>query len=253
MFNNFRYRLNQGEQLIGTIVTLNDPSVVEILCKVGFDWLFIDTEHAPLDMTSVQFLLQAAGDVPCVIRVPSADEASIKKALDIGAAGIIVPQVNSAEQAEQIVQFSKYPPLGSRGVGIGRAHGYGLSFQKYLDNANDSVAIIVQAEHSKAVENIDSISKVEGIDAILVGPNDLAASMGKLGKTTDLKVLEAIDKITKACLAANIRLGFFGISAESLVKCSQTGYNLLVAGIDSLFLIDSARNILRKVKDPKAF
>ena len=151
--------------------------------------------------------------MPCLVRVPGADEPPIKKALDLGAEGIIVPQVNTVAQAASVVRYARYAPAGSRGVGLARAHGYGLRFQEYLDAANESVAVIVQAEHAQAVENIESIVKVEGIDAVLIGPYDLAASLGKMGRINDRAVTDAIDYVTKTCQAAGVPLGYFGISA----------------------------------------
>ena len=156
-------------------------------------------------------MLQAVGDrIACIVRVPGSEEGPIKKILDQGAEGIIVPQVNTAEQAANIVRFARYSPAGSRGVGLARAQGYGLRFQQYLETANERIAVIVQAEHARAVENIESIVKVEGIDAVLVGPYDLAASLGKMGQIDDPAVTDAIEHVTKTCQAAGIPLGCFG-------------------------------------------
>jgi hypothetical protein len=163
----FRTRLVNGELLIGTVVTLGCPEIAELLSAAGFDWLFIDAEHSPLEARDMQALLQGAGaGTPCLVRLSSSQEVPIKKALDIGATGIIAPQVNSPEQAEAVVRFSKYPPQGRRGVGIGRAHGYGPRFQEYVDTANESVAVVVQAEHVDAVQNIEAIVSVPGIDGV---------------------------------------------------------------------------------------
>ena len=249
MKNAFRKKLLNKNRLIGTMVTLDSPAVSELLSQVGFDWLFIDAEHAPYSTKDMQALLQSAGKTPCVIRLVSGTEVAIKKALDIGAAGIIVPQVNTAEQAEQIVQMARYSPMGSRGVGIGRAHGYGLKFQEYIARANEETAVIVQAEHIEAVNNIHSIVKVPGIDVVLVGPYDLSASMGKLGKVDDVEVVAAIEKVTEACLNAGIRLGIFGVSAEAVKPYMKKGYTLIVAGVDTLMLARSANSLLKDLKN----
>ena len=184
----FAERLRKGERLIGTLVSLPSAEITEILSETGFDWLFIDAEHGAFNPQQAQTLLQAAGQCPCVIRVPAGDEVWIKKALDIGGAGIIAPQVHTAEQAEQIVRYCKYSPDGSRGVGIGRAHKYGIRFEDYIKTANENIAVILQAESREAIDNIESITSVEGIDAILIGPYDLSASLGKIGKVTDPEV-----------------------------------------------------------------
>jgi 2-dehydro-3-deoxyglucarate aldolase/4-hydroxy-2-oxoheptanedioate aldolase len=179
-----------------------------------------------------------------VIRVPTGEEGPIKKALDIGADGIIVPMVNSARAAEKVVQLCKYPPVGRRGVGYARAHGYGRTFESYMDRANDTVAVIVQAEHIEAVENIDEIVDVPGVDAVLVGPYDLSASMGKTGQVTDPEVLEAIAQVRTACESAQMSLGIFAGSADAAQPFVQQGYTLIAAGTDALFLINAADNLM---------
>ena len=240
----FAERLRKGERLIGTLVSLPSAEITEILSETGFDWLFIDAEHGAFNPQQAQTLLQAAGQCPCVIRVPAGDEVWIKKALDIGGAGIIAPQVHTAEQAEQIVRYCKYSPDGSRGVGIGRAHKYGIRFEDYIKTANENIAVILQAESREAIDNIESITSVEGIDAILIGPYDLSASLGKIGKVTDPEVRDAIDTVTAACMAKEIRLGIFGINADAVRPYIDNGFTLITAGIDSLFIIKSATEIL---------
>jgi len=240
----FAERLREGELLIGTLVSLPSAETVEILAHAGFDWLFIDAEHGAFNPQQAQSLLQAAGRCPCVVRVPSGEEVWIKKALDIGAAGIIVPQVHTPEQARLAVQFSKYTPEGSRGVGIGRAHHYGLDFENYLDTANTQTAVILQAESRQAVDNIEAIISVKGVDAILVGPYDLSASLGRIGKVADPVVREAIGRIAGKCRAAGVRLGIFGVNAAAVKPYITEGFTLIAAGVDSLFLIKSARETL---------
>lgn len=249
MTHQFRVRLINGELLIGTMLTLSCPEIAEVVTGVGFDWLFLDAEHSSFEARDMQALLQAAGtDTPCVVRLSSASEVPIKKALDIGAAGIIAPQVNSAEEAQAVVRFSKYAPQGVRGVGIGRAHGYGLRFQEYVDTANQQVAVIVQVEHIHAVRNIEAIAGVSGIDAVLVGPYDLSASLGRLGQVDHPDVISAIDHVTQACHAAGVRLGIFGVSADAVKPYIEKGYTLIIAGVDTIMLGQAARSILAELK-----
>ena len=244
MTGRFRSRLRAGETLLGTMVTLTTPAVSEILAEIGFDWLFIDGEHGPFEMGEILAVLQAVGNrVPCIVRVPASDEAGIKRVLDLGAEGIIVPQVNTAEQAAAIVRAARYAPAGSRGVGLARAQGYGLRFQEYLESANQQVAVIVQAEHALAVENIGAIVKVEGIDAVFIGPYDLSASLGKMGKINDPAVVEAIEHVTKTCRSAGIPLGYFGVSAAAVRPYIERGYTLIAAGADTLLLIGAAKSL----------
>lgn len=242
---NFRQKLVRGETLLGTMITLPSPEVVEIMVDIGFDWLFIDCEHAAFDSAVAQSLLQAAGDrCPCVVRVPCSDDVWIKKMLDIGAAGIIVPQVNSPEQASQAIKSCKYPPQGTRGVGLGRAHRYGAGFNEYLEKANSDVAVILQAEHIDAVNCIDQIASLPGLDAILVGPYDLSASLGKIGEVDDPTVVSAIDKVHQSCLQKNVSLGYFGVSSEAVLPYMNNGYTLITVGVDVLFAGSAAADVL---------
>lgn len=248
MNHQFRSRLGAGELLIGTLVTLQAPEVTELLVELGFDWLFVDTEHGPFDSRAAQGLLQAAGtDFPCLIRVPAGEEVWIKKALDIGAAGVIVPQVNSAEQAERIVHLCKYPPEGVRGVGIARAHGFGHRFQEYVDTANQQVTVVIQIEHIDAVRNIQAIVAVPGIDAILVGPYDLSASLGKVGQVADPDVQQAIALVGETCSNAGVKLGAFGVDARAVEPFIEQGFTLIAVGVDTLFLMQAAEAALSEI------
>ncbi len=238
-----------GELLIGSVVTLASPEVAEILAEAGCDWLFIDGEHSPLGPRDIQAVLQAA-EPKCagVVRVSSSEEEPIKKALDVGAAGIIVPQVNTAEQARNVVKYSKYGPLGNRGVGLARAHRYGLGFLRYLEKANEETAVILQAESAEAVENIEAITDVEGVDAILIGPWDLSASFGKTGQLDDPEVLEAIGKVEEVCRKKEIRLGIFGTNADAVRPYIERGFTLIAAGVDVNFVVNGACNILSDLR-----
>jgi len=249
MISQFRSRLKRGETLLGTMVTLPAPATAEILAGIGFDWLFIDGEHGPLETGEILAILQAVGNhVACIVRVPAAEEVPIKKVLDLGAAGIVVPQVNTIEQASGVVRFARYAPAGSRGVGLARAHGYGMRFQEYVETANEQVALIVQAEHAQAVNNIESIVKVEGIDAVLLGPYDLSASLGKMGRVDDPAVTAAIDRVVEACRAAGMPLGYFGVTAAAVKPYIERGCTLIVAGVDTLFLGSAAKNLLAELR-----
>ncbi|MCH8162479.1 MAG: 2,4-dihydroxyhept-2-ene-1,7-dioic acid aldolase [Proteobacteria bacterium] len=244
----FKERLRNGDLLIGTLISLPSPEIAEILSQSGFDWLFIDAEHGAFNPQQAQPMLQAAGDTPCVIRVPAGDDVWIKKALDIGAAGIIVPQVHTAEQAGKIINQCKYSPVGNRGVGIGRAHSYGLNFEDTIKNANDETAVILQAESRAAIDNIEEIVKMPGLDAILIGPYDLSASLGKIGEVDDAEVQEAISRIADVCKAAGIKLGYFGVNASAVKPAIKNGFTLITVGVDTLFVIKSATETLEELK-----
>ncbi|HVY64839.1 MAG TPA: aldolase/citrate lyase family protein [Gammaproteobacteria bacterium] len=249
MGHDFRARLKRGDRLLGTMVTLTSAATAEIIAGLGFDWLFIDGEHGPLETAELTAILQvASARTACIVRVPEAAEVPIKKALDLGAHGIIVPQVNTAEQAANVVRWARYAPEGSRGVGLARAHGYGQRFREYLDAANREIAVIVQAEHAQAVENIEAIARVPGVDAVLLGPYDLSASLGRMGQVDDPVVVGAIRRVTDACRAAGMPLGYFGVTAAAVRPYAAQGYTLLVAGVDTLLLGNAAKTLLAELK-----
>ena len=214
---NFTERLRRNEVLLGTMLTLPSPEVAEIIAACGYDWLFLDGEHGNLSTLEWQRMLQAIGGrSAAIIRVAAKTERDIKKVLDIGADGIIAPQVNSADEARHVVACCKYPPRGIRGVGLARAQGYGRDFAEYMESANDRIAVVIQAEHVDAVENIDEIVEVEGIDSVFIGPYDLSASMGRMGEVDHPDVVAAIEKVGDACKGKGIALGYFGTTAESV-------------------------------------
>ncbi len=183
-----------------------------------------------------------------MVRLAANDAVHVKQALDTGADGIIAPLVNDADTAARVAAWAKYPPLGTRSVGIARAQGYGASFASYMATANAQVAVIVQVEHVDAVDNIESILDVKGIDGVFVGPYDLSASMGKPGQINDADVQHQIETIRQACMQRRVPLGIFGVDAAAVQPFVKQGYTLIAVGMDSLLLIQSARRILSTLK-----
>lgn len=245
----FARRLRDRETLIGTLQSLHSADISELLAHCGYDWLFIDAEHGAFAPEQAKALLQAASPTPCLIRPPSRDDFWIKKALDIGAVGIIVPQINTADDVAQVVRSARYAPEGARGIGIGRAHDYGRRFEDYLAGANEDTVVVIQAETRQAIDNIDAITGVPGVDAILIGPYDLSASLGKPGQIDDPEVQQAIGKVRDACNARNIALGYFGVSPEAVRPLMDEGFTLITVGVDTLFLIGSATETLTALKN----
>ena len=240
----FINRLKQRELLLGTMLSLPSPEVAEIVSHCGFDWLFLDGEHSPASILDWQRAMQAIGGrSACLLRVPSNSEASIKKALDIGADGIIVPMVNSADEARAAVSWSQYPPEGRRGIGPGRASGYGKDLADYIRRAHEELAVVLQIEHIDAVNNIEEIADVAGIDALFIGPSDLSASMGKTGQLDDVEVRAAMDKVLGACRQRKLPLGYFGMTTSSVKPFIAAGYSLICAGTDAGYVARGARQV----------
>jgi 2-keto-3-deoxy-L-rhamnonate aldolase RhmA len=249
MLPGFRQRLLSGQQLLGAMVTLPTPATAEILVDAGFEWLFVDGEHGPLTIPDILSILQAVGHrAACLVRVPMLNEADIKRVLDLGAQGVIVPQVNSPEMAADVVRFSRYSPAGTRGVGLARAQRYGFQFAEYLASANDEVCVIVQAEHRLAVESIEQIVRVPGVDGVMLGPYDMSASYSKMGQITDPEIVAAIQRVATACRQAKVPLGSFGVSADAVRSYVDLGATLLCCSVDTLFLGGGARKMLKDVR-----
>jgi len=250
MLPDFRQRLQQGERLIGTMVTIGSREIAEVLGEVGFDWLCLDGEHGALEPSVLQGLLQAINrNVAVIVRVPALDEADIKHALDIGATGVMVPQVHTAEHAALAVRWSRYPPLGARGVGVARAQHYGFRVAEYLEHANEQVTVIVQAESGAAVDNIDSIVRVPGVDAVLIGPYDLSASLGHPGELSHPTVQAAITRVAEACQGVGLPLGIFGLSATAVRPYPAPRFRLMLVGVDTVLLGQSARELLHAARE----
>ncbi len=236
MHAKFCERLRRRDALIGTIVSLDSIAVVEIVAASGFDWLFVEAEHAPNGPAALERILVAARDTPCLVRLPNHEPVWIKRALDLGAAGIIVPQVNSVGEAHDIAQAARFTPAGERGLGVCRANGYGYASGDYVQHANAATAVMVQAEHVDAVENASSIASVDGIDGVFIGPYDLSASMGVPGEIAHPDVAAAIETVRAAFAAVGKPVGYFGTEPGDVKARLASGFNLVACGVDVLLL-----------------
>jgi 2-keto-3-deoxy-L-rhamnonate aldolase RhmA len=235
--------------LAGTILTIGAPQVAEMIANAGFDWVLIDMEHSTLSLDSVQVALQVMGNKTIkIVRVPGNDEIWIKRVLDTGCDGILVPMIKNAEEAVRAVNYSKYPTMGKRSVGVTRAHKYGSAFKEYVTTANDSLILMIQIEHVEGVKNIDSILAVSGIDSIFIGPYDLSASMGLMGQVDHPEVRSAIELIKKKCKTSGIPFGIFGISQESLENEINDGCTFPLCGVDASILSGAYKVLAEKLK-----
>lgn len=249
-------RIAARELTIGSWLSSSDPNVCEIMAKAGFDWLVIDMEHTPIDTYQAQNLIQIidlAGCIP-MVRVGCNDRLLIKRAMDAGAHGIVVPMVNTAAEAHAAVSAIQYPPTGTRGVGLSRAQAYGFGFEQYKAWAKRETILIVQIEHIDAVRNLESILAVEGVDGFIVGPYDLSGSLGCPGDFDDPAVAEALRVVSQA-MSGSEKVGGYHIvhsdHNELLARISQ-GYKFLAYGNDMVFLaekIDAEASFMKKHRD----
>ena len=240
-------KLREGKVNIGSWMSMGHVSIAEILASSGYDWVVIETEHTAIDVSEALRLIIAVegrGVVP-LVRLAWNDPIQAKAVLDSGAAGVLVPMVNSRADAELAVASVKYPPLGRRGVGLARAHGYGVGFREYVEAANRDTLLIVQIEHADAVASIEEILAVPGIDGTFIGPYDLSCSMGLPGQLDHPDVEVAKRRVLEATkargLAPGIHLVHPDTAAKDLERCVAEGYRFIALGTDILFLGDACR------------
>jgi len=246
-------KLTANQLTVGSWVTIGHQSVIEIMATAGFDWLALDMEHSVIELEAAQNLIGhiQAQNMEALVRVGKNDELIIKRVMDAGADGVIVPMVNSKEDAQQAVNYVKYPPVGKRGVGLARAQKYGIGFQDYKEWLKNQAVVIAQAEHVEAVENIHDILQTEGIDGIIVGPYDLSGSMNYPGEYERKEVKTALKKVEEVCKKYNKPLGFHVIQPnyDKLKEKIDEGYTFLAFSLDFFFLGDKAREEMVKYHD----
>ena len=245
-------KLANKELTIGTWVTIPNQAVIEILATAGFEWITLDIEHSAVSIESIQNLLGhiQGNDLQGLVRVSKNEEVVIKRVMDAGADGIIVPMIKNKEEAEQAVSFVKYPPVGKRGVGLSRAQKYGTNFDNYKKWTNSESVVIAQIEHIEAVKNLKEILSVDGIDGIIVGPYDLSASMGYPGEYHREDVKKALKEVTRVAKESDKSLGFHVIESQfdKLKEKIDLGYTFLAFSLDFFFLGDRAREEMNKLK-----
>jgi 2-dehydro-3-deoxyglucarate aldolase len=221
------------------------------MANQDFDWLTIDAEHGLFDLQNIAAIVDAIHSKSCsaLIRIPECNGIWIRRCLDAGVDGIIVPMVNDKSIAEEAIRYCKYPPLGERGFGFSHTNCYGADFQSYVKEANDKTTLIVQIEHIKGVENIDSILSLEEIDGVIIGPYDLAGSMGHTGQPDHPEVKKACLDILAGCQRHNKAPGIHVVKNDiSAVKEEiAKGFKFIAYGIDALFL-GAAGNSLKELK-----
>lgn len=246
-------KLNNNQLTLGSWVTIGHPAVVDIMASAGFEWLVIDMEHTSIDLTTAHNLIATiqANGMKALVRVSKNEEVIIKRILDMGADGIVVPMVKSIADALEAIDYAKYPPVGKRGVGLFRAQKYGLGFDDYKKWVNEELVIIAQIEHIEAVENIEEIIKTDGIDGIIIGPYDLSGSMGYPGEYHRDDVKKAIEHVLDECEKNNFPSGFHVIESDpsKLQERISQGCTFLAYSLDFFFLGDSARDGMKKIRD----
>lgn len=250
--NTFKEALIAGRRQIGCWISFAEESVAEVMGTAGFDWLVIDGEHAPNDIRSIRSQLMALEASPShpIVRVPIGETWIIKQVLDAGAQTILVPIVESAKQARELVRACRYPPTGTRGVGASaaRASRFG-SVSEYIQTADQEMCLLVQVENRAGIAALDEILEVEGIDGVFIGPSDLSADMGFQGNSAAPEVqaviADALERIAKSDKAP----GILALNEEAIQTYQDMGAQFIAVGIDVLILAQNARALSARWKD----
>ena len=238
-------KLLQGTPVVGSWLSLGSSSAAEIMAKAGYDFLVVDLEHSPTSVETAAEMIRVidlAGCAP-LVRLPEFSPSIIKQVLDAGAHGIIVPNVDSADLAEAAVRATRYPPEGTRGVGLHRAQGYGNDFLEYFESARTNLVVVAQIESNLAVQNIAKIVAVDGIDAVMIGPYDLSADLGAPGKFDSENFIQSVQKVTQAASNAGVATGIHVVEPDpaAIESSLKAGHRFLVYSVDMRILDVGAR------------
>jgi 4-hydroxy-2-oxoheptanedioate aldolase len=249
--NQFKAALRAGSSSYGLWVGLTDTVAVEIAAGAGLDWLVLDGEHAPNDVPSLLRGLQTLAPYPVsgIVRIPCADVVMMKRVLDIGAQTVVVPMIETADQAREMVQAVRYPPHGVRGIGTALARAARWNrVSDYYQRANGENCLIVQIESQRGLDNIEAIAAIDGVDALFIGPSDLAASLGHLGDSSHPRVREAIRIAFERIRASGKGCGSLAVEESVAREYLSQGCQFLALGVDTLLLAKATRALARQFK-----
>jgi 2-dehydro-3-deoxyglucarate aldolase len=250
-----RELIKQRGFVVGSWINSASPIIAEIMAYSGFDFLTVDAEHSSVDIYQTQLMFQAiqAGNQNChpLVRLPSNEGAIIKKYMDAGAAGVIAPMVNTREIAEEVVSAVKYPPLGTRGVGYSRSNQYGAEFSDAVATDNEKTFVCAQIEHIEGVENLEEILSVKGLDAVLIGPYDLSASMGITGELEHPELKKVQRQILTTCQEFQVVPGIHVVkpNREELRQRLDEGYQFLPFSLDITIISEASKDLLQLIKN----
>lgn len=245
-------KLRKGVPTIGTWLTLSHPALAEMAARAGFDWVAVDLEHSSITLRECEDLIRVldlAGTTP-LVRLTANDPDLIKRVMDSGARGIIVPSVSTEEEAQLAVEAVYYPPRGRRGVGLARAHAYGADFNGYLRRLEKEAVVVAMIENAQGVENAERILGVDGVDAYFLGPYDLSASLGVNGKTSHPKVEKAIAKVRAAAKRAGKPGGLHVVEPDPAVlkRRLKEGFRFIAYSLETRIYDSSVRAALRAAR-----
>ncbi|MBF0594185.1 MAG: 2,4-dihydroxyhept-2-ene-1,7-dioic acid aldolase [Candidatus Omnitrophica bacterium] len=244
--------LKKNGRLVGSWLTIANAAVVEIMAACGFDWMVVDMEHSPIGIAQAEEMIRIVHlyGLPVLVRVGENSPNLIKRVLDCGASGVVVPMVNSSAEARKAVAAARYPVGGFRGVGLARAQAYGKAFSEYHAWARANVSVVIQVEHIDAVNDLEQIVAVEGLSGVIIGPYDLSASMGHPGKFDHPDVREAFRRIAAVMKGSRIPFGFHVVDPDPGIASRKfaEGYSFLAFGVDFVYLGKSCEEKLAQLR-----
>lgn len=245
--------LKQEAYPTGTWLSINSPTVAEVTASLPVDFVVIDTEHSAMGLETVENMVRGVdavdGDTGSIVRVPGNDKDHLKRVLDIGVDGVLVPRIETAEEARDLVEATTYPPEGDRGIASGRASDYGGDFQEYVEHADDLVVTIAQIETKRGVENASEIAAVEGIDAIFIGPADLSGSLGIFAQWDSELLDQYINDAIRASKEHEKPVGTLVIQPEDIETRIDQGFDFLAVGKDTATLGSGTDELVSNCKD----
>jgi len=251
-FNKIKQKLQYNQPTLGSWLTLAHMSIPEIMALAGFDWLVVDMEHSVIELNEAQVLIsqiEANGMVP-LVRVSENNPNLIKRVMDAGAHGVIVPMVNSRSEAVSAVNAVRYPPVGRRGVGLARAQRYGYGFDEYREWLQAHSLVIVQIEHIEAIKNLEDILSVPGVDGSIIGPYDLSGSLGWPGEFERPEVKMTLERYERVCDALGKPKGFHVVQPdpEKVKAYLSRGYSFIAVGLDTLYLGNKCSEVMGEIR-----
>lgn len=241
-----------GEHSVGSWVTIGSPTVAEVIASLDLEFVVFDTEHTTIGLETLENMVrgvEAMGDgAASIVRVPWNDKVHIKRVLDIGVDGILVPMIETAEEARSLVEAVRYPPDGARGIGSGRASRYGSNFQEYVENGDDEFLTIAQIESKRGVENVEEIASVDGIDALFLGPADLSGSLDVFAQWESDTLNQHIERALQVCRETETALGTLVIRQEDVAKRIDQGFDFVAIGKDTATLAAGTEELIDEYK-----
>ncbi|MDL5363252.1 HpcH/HpaI aldolase/citrate lyase family protein [Halalkalicoccus sp. NIPERK01] len=248
--------IESGAHPIGTWISIGHPTVAEVNARLGLDFLVIDIEHTTINLETVEDMARAVdaapGETDTVVRVPWNDPVRIKRVIDIGVAGIMVPMIGSAKEARDLVNALRYPPEGIRGIAGSRATGYGRNMEEYVTTANGSILTIAQIETEDGLDNVAEIANVDGIDALFVGPADLSGTLGMFAEWEREEFRDAVEHVIETGHEAGVPVGTLTVDLNDIESTVRDGFDFLIAGKDTTQMMESTERAIETYENALA-